>query len=68
MVGDWPDRDMAGAAALGITTVFAHYGYSWSADRASIEQHPADHVIHDILEVVDIVDRTNGWNGPPEGR
>ena len=59
MVGDWPDRDMAGAAALGIRTVFAHYGYSWSKDRSPIERHPADHEIHDILELVDVVERLN---------
>jgi putative hydrolase of the HAD superfamily len=68
MVGDWPDRDMAGAGALGITTVFAHYGFSWSADRSPIEKHPADHVVHDILDLVGIVDRLNGWSGPPERR
>jgi putative hydrolase of the HAD superfamily len=60
MVGDWPDRDMAGASALGIRTVFAHYGYSWSRDKSPIEEHPADHEIHDILELVDIVDDLNG--------
>ena len=35
MVGDWPDRDMAGAAALGIRTVFAHYGYSKPLSNSS---------------------------------
>lgn len=59
MVGDWPDRDLAGASSLGIPTVFAHYGYSWSEDKSSIEQHPADFEIRDILELVDIVDRLN---------
>jgi putative hydrolase of the HAD superfamily len=59
MLGDWPDRDMAGATALGIRTVFAHYGFSWSVDKSPIEAHPADHQIHDILELVDIVDRLN---------
>ncbi len=59
MLGDWPDRDMAGASALGIRTVFAHYGFSWSVDRSPIEKHPADHEIQDILELVDIVDRLN---------
>lgn len=57
MIGDWPDRDMAGAAALGMRTVFAHYGFSWSRDRSPIEDHPADFVIHDILDLVDIADR-----------
>jgi putative hydrolase of the HAD superfamily len=59
MVGDWPDRDMAGAAALGIRTVFAHYGYSWSKDRSPIDLHPAEYEIHDILDLVGIVDRLN---------
>jgi len=59
MIGDWPDRDMAGAAALGIRTVFAHYGYSWSKDRSPIERHPADHEIHDILDLVGVVDQLN---------
>lgn len=68
MVGDWPDRDMAGATALGIRTVFAHYGYSWSKDRSPIERHPADHEIHDILEVVDVVERLNGQAEGPGAR
>jgi len=60
MVGDWPARDMAGASRLGMTTVFAHYGYSWSPDRSGIDDNPADHVIHDILELVGVVDAING--------
>lgn len=60
MVGDWPDRDMAGARAIGMTTVFAHYGFSWSEDRSPIARHPADFEIHDLYELVDIVERLNG--------
>jgi putative hydrolase of the HAD superfamily len=63
MVGDWPDRDMAGAAALGIRTVFAHYGFSWSLDRSPIERFPATFEMHDVLELVDIVDRLNAGAG-----
>jgi len=59
MVGDWPDRDMAGASALGIHTVFAHYGFSWSVDKSPIDQHPADHVIKDIMDLVRIVEERN---------
>ncbi len=59
MVGDWPDRDMAGAKALGMHTVFARYGFSWSRDREPIEKHPADHEIHDIMQLTGIVDRLN---------
>lgn len=64
MVGDWPERDMKGAAALGIRTVFAHYGYSWSPDRGPVEDHPGDFVIHDVLELVDVVDRLGTPGGP----
>ena len=60
MVGDWPDRDMAGAKALGMRTVFAHYGFSWSKDKQPIDRHPADFSIHDMLELVGIVDALNG--------
>jgi putative hydrolase of the HAD superfamily len=60
MVGDWPDRDVAGAKALGIRTVFARYGYSWTKDKGAIEDHPADFEIHDLLELTDIVDGLRG--------
>jgi putative hydrolase of the HAD superfamily len=59
MVGDWPERDLAGAASLGMGTVFARYGYSWSKDQSAIERHPADHEIEDILDLVPLVDRLN---------
>jgi len=68
MIGDWPDRDLAGAAALGIRTVFARYGYSWSKDRGAIEDHPADFEIHDILELVKVVDRLNRGAGSGAAR
>ena len=58
MVGDWPERDVAGANALGMRTVLARYGFSWS-DESPIAHHPADHEIHDLLELVSIVDRLN---------
>ncbi len=64
MIGDWPERDMAGARALGIRTVFAHYGFSWSKDRGPIADHPADDTIHDILELVAVVDRINAAGVP----
>lgn len=60
MVGDWPDRDMAGASALGMYTVFAHYGFSWSKDKSTIQDHPADNEIRDIRQLVEIVDRLQG--------
>ncbi len=51
MVGDWAERDMAGAARLGIGTVFARYG-----DVFNTEDPGADHEIDDIAELVEIVD------------
>jgi len=51
MVGDWAERDMTGAARLGIGTVFARYG-----DVFNTEDPGADHEIDDIAELVEIVD------------
>lgn len=55
MVGDWPDRDMRGAGALGIPTVFARYG-----DTKSTERSGADHEIDDAIELLDILEEMNG--------
>jgi putative hydrolase of the HAD superfamily len=52
MVGDWPDRDMVGAKAVGIRTVFARYG-----DTFGTVQSGADYEIDDIHELVELVDR-----------
>ncbi len=51
MVGDWPERDMVGAARLGMRTVFASYGNVFD-DCASC----ADHEIRDIRELIAIVE------------
>jgi putative hydrolase of the HAD superfamily len=55
MVGDWPERDVVGAAKVGITTVFARYG-----DTFGVVESNASYDINDISEMLDIVDRTNG--------
>ncbi len=55
MVGDWPDRDMRGAGALGIPTVFARYG-----DTKSTEGSGADYEIDDAIELLDILEEING--------
>ncbi len=55
MVGDWPERDMAGASSVGIRTVFARYG-----DTFGTEESGADFEIDDIFELLDIVKRLNG--------
>lgn len=51
MVGDWPERDMAGASGVGIKTVYARYG-----DTSGAAASGADYEIDDISELVDIVD------------
>ena len=53
MVGDWAERDVAGAGQIGIRTVFARYG-----DIFNTEDSGADHEIDDISELIPIVDAT----------
>jgi len=52
MVGDWPERDMRGASAMGIRTVYARYG-----DTSGAPHSGADFEIDDIGQLIDIVDR-----------
>jgi putative hydrolase of the HAD superfamily len=54
MVGDWPERDMVGASKVGIRTVFARYG-----DTFGVEDHGADYVIDDIIELLSLVEKIN---------
>jgi putative hydrolase of the HAD superfamily len=51
MVGDWAERDIAGAQCLGMKTVFARYG-----DRFGTRHSGADHDIDDIIELLDIIE------------
>jgi len=73
MVGDWPERDMRGAQALGIRTVFARYGDTWGAQRCAPGCSGADFEVDDIGELLGIVDGLNrqgpggGGGGEPEG-
>ncbi len=57
MIGDWPERDITGAAQLGMATVFARYGNTFGTVDSG-----AQYDIDDIFELVDIVDQLN--NGP----
>jgi len=59
MVGDWAERDMVGAAQLGIRTVFARYG-----DTFGTQESGADFELADILELLAIVDRLNAAEEP----
>lgn len=54
MLGERTDRDIKGASALGIKTVWARYG-----DTFGTEKSDADYEIDDIIELLDIVKREN---------
>ena len=49
MVGDWPERDIAGAKRLGIKTCFAKYG------NTKVKKTNADFEIGDVKEILGIV-------------
>jgi putative hydrolase of the HAD superfamily len=50
MVGDWPERDIKGAKAVGMKTAFARYG-----DTFGTKEHDADYELKDISELLKIV-------------
>jgi putative hydrolase of the HAD superfamily len=52
MVGDWPERDMVGAATVGITTVFARYGDTFGTVRSG-----AKYELGDVSELLAVIDR-----------
>ncbi len=54
MIGDWAERDMVGAKALGMMTVFARYG-----DTFDTRDSGAEFEINDVFELIGIVDRLN---------
>jgi len=55
MVGDWAERDMIGAANIGMKTAFARYGDTFG----TTETH-ADYELSDIKDLLYIVDKENG--------
>lgn len=57
MVGDWAERDMAGAKALGMKTAFARYG-----DDFDTKDPGSDFELTDIHQLVDIVKKLNEGN------
>ncbi len=54
MVGDWAERDMVGAAQVGMITVFARYG-----DTFGTVETNARYEINDVAELTGIIDREN---------
>ncbi len=55
MVGDWAERDIVGAAELGMKTAFAKYG-----DTFNTITHTADYELNDIQDIIDIIIKENG--------
>ncbi len=54
MVGDWAERDVVGAAQVGMKTIFARYGDTFGAEISN-----ADYDIDDISQIIDIVKELN---------
>lgn len=54
MVGDWAERDVVGAAKVGMRTVFARYGDTFG----TIESN-ADYEVDDISELIEIIRNEN---------
>jgi putative hydrolase of the HAD superfamily len=60
MVGDWAERDMVGAAQVGITTVFARYG-----DTFGTVESNAKYDLNDISELLQVIDTENTLTRKP---
>ncbi len=61
MVGDWPERDIVGAGAAGLHTVYARYGDTYnSEDRAVRGPSGAEFEIDDLLQLLDVLEVLNG--------
>lgn len=54
MVGDWPERDVVGAAQVGMITVFARYGDTFGTNISD-----ARYDIDDVSQLIDIIEREN---------
>ena len=54
MIGDWAERDMVGARAVGMKTVFARYGDSFNTVNPE-----SDYDINSISELINIVKKEN---------
>lgn len=54
MIGDWAEKDMVGARAMGMKTVFARYG-----DDFDTKDPKSDFEVKDIFELIQIVKTLN---------
>jgi putative hydrolase of the HAD superfamily len=55
MVGDWAERDIFGAAQVGMITVFARYG-----DTFGTVESNANYDVNDVSELLSVIDKENG--------
>lgn len=55
MVGDWAERDVVGAAQVGMKTIFARYG-----DTFGTQVSNADYEVDDVAQIIEIVKKENG--------
>ena len=58
MIGDWAERDMVGAKAVGMKTVFARYGDTFNTINPG-----SDYDINSITELIEIVKKENSNKG-----
>lgn len=54
MIGDWAERDVVGAAKVGMKTVFARYG-----DTFGTVESNADYEVNDVSELIEIIRNEN---------
>lgn len=59
MVGDWPDRDIAGARNTGIRTALALYGSEFD-----VHDSGADFELQSVEELLDVLDTVNQAEAP----
>jgi putative hydrolase of the HAD superfamily len=57
MTGDWPERDVAGAKALGIRTCFARYGFQPRSGAAAPANSGADYELSSFEQILAVVDK-----------
>jgi len=55
MIGDWPERDIAGAKKLGILTCFARYG------NPEAKESEADFEINNFSKILDVVEQIRNF-------
>ena len=63
MIGDWADRDIAGAKALGIRTAWAKYGNTFDTKP---KESGAEFELEDVYELVEIIRAENLKAPAPE--